>query len=227
MQIKTQPAPPALPAPSTHPPGATFTLIGPQGTPDVLRIPQTREEVRALLTRRESLSDQLSSVADRRHALAMELEETPDGAARAGIEARIGLLDNRILQLETDLARTGQELSAASPVMVATTEEGMREPPGGHFEEGMVFGGVSALMVCATLYFFARRSWKRALRSVPATTTTDSGRLERLEQGMEAIAIEIERVSEGQRFVTRLLSESAPHSTAGDRQQIPARLTNE
>jgi len=31
--------------------------------------------------------------------------------------------------------------------------------------------------------------------------------LERLEQGMEAIAIEIERVAEGQRFVTRLLSE--------------------
>jgi hypothetical protein len=33
-------------------------------------------------------------------------------------------------------------------------------------------------------------------------------RLERLEQGMEAIAIEIERVSEGQRFVTKLLSEA-------------------
>jgi hypothetical protein len=33
-------------------------------------------------------------------------------------------------------------------------------------------------------------------------------RLERLEQGMDAIAIEIERVSEGQRFVTKLLAES-------------------
>jgi hypothetical protein len=32
-------------------------------------------------------------------------------------------------------------------------------------------------------------------------------RLERLEQGVEAIAIEIERVSEGQRFVTKLLAE--------------------
>ena len=115
MQNPAQPAPPALPAPPTLPPGATFTLIGPQGTPEVLMIPQTRAEVRALLSRRESLSDQLSSVADRRHQLAMELEETPEGAARAGIEARIGLLDNRILQLETDLARTGRELSAASP----------------------------------------------------------------------------------------------------------------
>lgn len=220
MQIKTQPAPPAQPAPPTLPPGATFTLIGPQGRPDVLMIPQTRAEVRALLTRRESLSDQLSSVADRRHELAMELDATPEGAARAGMEARLALLDNRILQLETDLAKTGRELSAASPVMVATTEDAMSRPPGDNFEEGLAVGGVSALLACATLYFFARRRWKRALRSVPATTSSDSGRLERLEQGMEAIAIEIERVSEGQRFVTRLLSESPPRSAAGDGQPV-------
>jgi hypothetical protein len=31
--------------------------------------------------------------------------------------------------------------------------------------------------------------------------------MERIEQAMDAIAIEIERVSEGQRFVTRLLAE--------------------
>ena len=217
MQIKTQPA---APTPPVLPPGATLTRLGPQGTPDVLMIPQTREDVRALLTRRESLSDQLSSVADRRHQLAMELQETADGVARAGLEARLGLLDNRILQLETDLAKTGRELSAASPVMVATTEEGMSQPPGGHFEEGMAVGGVSVFLACATLYFFARRRWRRALRSVPATTSADSARLERLEQGMEAIAIEIERVSEGQRFVTRLLSESPARSAVGDGQTV-------
>ena len=32
-------------------------------------------------------------------------------------------------------------------------------------------------------------------------------RLERMEQGIEAIAVEVERISEGQRFTTRLLSE--------------------
>lgn len=31
-------------------------------------------------------------------------------------------------------------------------------------------------------------------------------RLERMEQGMEAIATEVERISEGQRFTTRLLN---------------------
>ena len=35
-------------------------------------------------------------------------------------------------------------------------------------------------------------------------------RLERMEQSIDAIAIEIERVSEGQRFTTKLLTDRAP-----------------
>lgn len=34
-------------------------------------------------------------------------------------------------------------------------------------------------------------------------------RLERMEQSLEAVAIEVERISEGQRFTTRLLSEGS------------------
>ena len=37
-----------------------------------------------------------------------------------------------------------------------------------------------------------------------------SARIERIEQAVDAIAIEIERISEGQRFTTRLLSERIP-----------------
>ena len=41
----------------------------------------------------------------------------------------------------------------------------------------------------------------------PAMIAADSQRLQRVEQGMEAMAIEIERISEGQRFTTKLLAE--------------------
>ena len=40
-------------------------------------------------------------------------------------------------------------------------------------------------------------------------------RLDRIEHAVEAIAIEIERMGEGQRFVTRLLSERAVASESG------------
>jgi hypothetical protein len=43
-----------------------------------------------------------------------------------------------------------------------------------------------------------------------------ASRLERIEQALEAVAIEVERISEGQRFTTRLLSEGR---SAGDARQ--------
>jgi len=44
------------------------------------------------------------------------------------------------------------------------------------------------------------------------------GRLERMEQSIDAIAVEVERISEGQRFTTKLLSEVRDTAAA-----IPAR----
>ena len=43
-------------------------------------------------------------------------------------------------------------------------------------------------------------------------------RLERMDQALEAIAIEVERISEGQRFTTRLLSEGRP----AEARQVPS-----
>ena len=39
-------------------------------------------------------------------------------------------------------------------------------------------------------------------------------RLDRMEQGIEAVAIEIERISEGQRFVTRVLGSGSAEPVA-------------
>ncbi len=41
-----------------------------------------------------------------------------------------------------------------------------------------------------------------------------ASRLERMEQAIEAVAIEVERISEGQRFTTKLLSEGRSASEA-------------
>jgi hypothetical protein len=48
---------------------------------------------------------------------------------------------------------------------------------------------------------------------VPSEVTA---RLERMEQAIDSIAVEVERISEGQRFTTKLLSErTAPSSEPG------------
>ena len=47
----------------------------------------------------------------------------------------------------------------------------------------------------------------------PAIPSEVSARLERMEQALDSIAIEVERISEGQRFTTKLLAERNTQGT--------------
>lgn len=57
------------------------------------------------------------------------------------------------------------------------------------------------------------RRWDRQSATLPLPPDT-SARLERIEQAVDAISIEVERIAEGQRFVTRLMTEKAPERVA-------------
>src|SRR5918999_1501112 len=52
------------------------------------------------------------------------------------------------------------------------------------------------------------RRWERQPLQ-PSVPPEVAARLERIEQAVDAVAIEVERISEGQRFTTKLLSERA------------------
>lgn len=211
---------------------ATITVPGAGGKSQVLQVPKTDAEVFALVDRRTELASQLSSVTERRQQLSQEIATAPEGASRTGLEDRIRVLDQRIVQLESDLAVTGVQLAGAPGDMVAIAERRGNPPSGGDFEEGMFMGGSMIVAFFAVVYAWRRfRGRKKRKTQTPATalTSDSTDRLERLERGMESIAIEIERVSEGQRFVTKLLSESATpmgvsHRIAQPEQQ-PVRST--
>jgi hypothetical protein len=220
---QTQVAPPAPAAPAPPAAPTSITFVGADGKTQTLTIPRTEAEVAQLKAQRDELSDQLTNVSARRTDLAEELSTTTDGAARAGLENRLGVLDRRIVQLETDLASTGRQLSSVPSDLMASTEDDDQSGVGDQFDDGFMAGGLSALLLIPVAVFFARRRWRRPSRSVPAQLGDESAqRLERLEHGMEAIAIEIERVSEGQRFVTKLLSEA--QSPFGAPRAIPDSL---
>lgn len=53
----------------------------------------------------------------------------------------------------------------------------------------------------------ARRLWKRDSVASQPTSHENDQRLERMEHAIDAIAVEVERLSEGQRFMTKLLSD--------------------
>lgn len=55
------------------------------------------------------------------------------------------------------------------------------------------------------------KKWQREALQ-PKVPQDVSARLERMEQALDAVAIEIERISEGQRFTTKLLAERQPEA---------------
>lgn len=79
-------------------------------------------------------------------------------------------------------------------------------------EQILVFAGIVIAMGCATSVAHGiLKRWRTKPaelgRDVSASLNDISQRLARLEQAMDATAVEIERISEGQRFTTKLLFE--------------------
>ena len=204
--MQTQSIPDAPPPP----PAAVQIQAGPGNDAQTLAIPMTRMDLAAIRARRSELSSQLISASNRREELAQQLRAATSPADRAGIEQRIAVLDQRIVQLESDIASTGRLVTGApAGILVSSREQDLV----GGFGSGEVlaFAIVMTIFVLAPLAVgAARMMWKRAAAGpvrhvIPPET---AGRLERIEQAVEAIAVEVERVSEGQRFVTRLMSEA-------------------
>jgi hypothetical protein len=69
----------------------------------------------------------------------------------------------------------------------------------------IVFGLPAAVAI--TRMYFKHQEKMAELQRGSAPSSEMSQRLERVESSVEAIAIEMERIGEGQRFVTKLLSE--------------------
>ena len=186
----TPPFPPVPPFPPDFP-GRTMTM----------------REIRAV---RSDLSDQLISVRDRRGEVVASLRRASD-AERPGLEQHLRVLDDRINRIEGDLERTGQMLTSGN----FSPETGMLVPPQNPIEN-IPPGGLTAIGIVFTLFVlapialsFARLIWRRATaRQVTAPAWDSSQRMDRLEHAVDSIAVEVERISEGQRFVTRLLTES-------------------
>src|SRR5262245_32141815 len=84
-------------------------------------------------------------------------------------------------------------------------------PPGGpQIPEGAVVISVAFFVMCAVIAIgvplvraFTRRIDRRSA-AAPSTDSETRDRLERIEQAVDAIAVEVQRISGGQRFTTKI-----------------------
>jgi hypothetical protein len=92
-----------------------------------------------------------------------------------------------------------------------------------------VFGNIMQVIIVSTVCFVATALGGRILwrvgsnirpRNAPTTSLEHDDRLHHLETAVDTIAIEVERISEAQRFMVGLLAESSQARKA-DRAELP------
>jgi hypothetical protein len=166
-----------------------------------------------LKSRQDELQDQRQLLADRRSTVASTYERAT-GANKEGIAARLVVMDRSMAQIESDLSAVGLAMVPRRPVTGTTSTPpiNQRRSNIGAAEVLLVGAGVFLATMLVAVPAAVRRAKRRWLRESPSSGTNGIGvgseRLDRIEHAVDAIAIEIERVSENQRFMTRLMTET-------------------
>jgi hypothetical protein len=167
-------------------------------------------DYRLLKAREKELTDQRQELEERREELAQQLGRR-EGADLAGVQQRLTVIDQRLQQIEIDLNQVGREAVAAAPTSIVEPE--IKYIYRGNSDEDMVaagFGGAFITLALLSPFFF--RMWRRRRRagqtSPNNTPVFGTERIDRMENAIDSIAVEIERVAENQRFMTRLMTET-------------------
>jgi len=161
-----------------------------------------------LRAQRDELKGQLEGLQSTRRDITSQLEDIAAGSAdRAPLEARLKEIDARTSAVDQMIAGNAAQIAQAAAIPGAVVER----PPTieqGPPEEAYVLGGIFMLIVLMPLSIaLAKRIWRRGAVAVASFPRELGDRLSRMEQAVEATAVEVERIGEGQRFLTRLFTE--------------------
>ncbi len=188
-------------------------------TPPQLPVPPAAPgiPIEALQAQITELTVQLAGLRAERSVLQEQLRNhRMDPAARAEQTARYADVSSKVARAEADLDRVVAQIrqrQGTNDVRVSRTGQIIVNPPFARRagpDPDMVVGMSFVLGMCLVLPIsiaIAKRIWRgKALPTAPKIDEI-APRLDRLEQAVDTIAIEVERISEGQRFVTKVLTE--------------------
>ena len=212
---QAQQTPPVSPVPPVNPADP-----GIPGSPQVFNPRGSNIDPIAVLrgarAQREELREQLSNLEERRGELSEQLR-TREGIDRAGVERRIAEIDQRISEVDKQLATAELAVARAAAIPGAVVPEPPEPPSPPDYSEAV--GMISVVFTLFVLFpltiAYARRLWRRGALAVAELPKVLAERLTRLDQAVDTIAIEVERISEGQRFLTKVMTENAAGRALG------------
>ncbi len=199
------------------------------------QVPKSSADLHALRMRRTELREQLESVTSWRGRLVQErhnAQATGNTVVVAELDGRIKELGERSKRIEQSLLSADDAISQAvsngvEGEVATITVPGVPGIPrmpimpdmpafpgvvGIHEQGGFTGRDVAVIAMGQTIGFMLigfvlwRLAFRRGARSVQPVG--DGRDVNQLQQSVDAIAVEIERISENQRFVTKLINES-------------------
>ena len=204
-------------------PAAPVVAPVPAVTVDGATLSSPQAIYQAFRAQRRELSRQLEGLEDQRSELAGQLT-APDlpAVTRKGIEQRVAGLDERIGALDKLIADADAQVARAAAIPGAAVEPPPL-PESGPPDEFWVLSGMFIVVVLFPLTVaYARRIWRRSAKVITTFPPELSERLMRVEQAVEATAVEVERIGEGQRFMTKLFTENAAPGMLPAGARVPA-----
>jgi len=211
MQVRT---PPTTPTPPTQP------VVAGQGT--VLQVGGSSPNAvyEGYRNQRDELGRQLERLERQREEISQQLQQ-PDinTVNEKALETRLASVDQRIASTEQLIADADAKVasSAAVPGAVVPPPPYHREGPP---EEVFVLTGIFMFLMLPIIIAYARRVWRRSAQAVTKLPQEIYDRFARVDQSLDAIAIEVERVGEGQRFLTKMYSDQQRALSAGPAERI-------
>ncbi|MHB0963987.1 MAG: hypothetical protein ACYC5V_12345 [Gemmatimonadaceae bacterium] len=172
----------------------------------LFQVPPTATEMyEAARLARGELRNQRDVLLTDRRRIREQLNTATNEVDRKSLEGRLVNTDARIADVEKQLATAELQVatSAAVPGVII-------QPPSNAPDVEDIIGmglAASTFVLFPLVVAYARRIWRRSA-APPALPQEFNDRMSNLERGIEAVAIEVERVGEGQRFVTQLLAEA-------------------
>jgi hypothetical protein len=198
--------------------------VGPRGSGvQVIRGSTSPTSIwQAARQQRSELRDQLERLEDQRGEIQQELRTSTGDADQKGLEQRLSALDTRILDVEKQLAEADANVARAAAIPGAV-QEPRPIPRQGPPEEVFVLAGIFMFIVVLPLTIaYARRIWRRGAAVVSAIPQEIYDRFARLDQAIDSVAIEVERIGEGQRFLTRVYTDQQRGLGAGPAERVEA-----
>src|SRR5205814_8373372 len=161
-----------------------------------------------LKAQRDVLTGQLHELEGTRNGITSQMEEASAGSPEhKALEDRLTDVDGRIKAVDQMLGANSTQIAQAAAVPGAVIPPPPYIPHGPPDEVYVLAGIFMFVFLLPLSVAFARRIWRRSAAVVTTFPRELADRLLRLEQTAEATSLEVERIGEGQRFLTRLFTE--------------------